>query len=221
MTSRRHTSLLGIAGGFVLLLAGTSLLVAAPKAPQKGEKDKAADTAAKVGEKAPDFTLKDTDGKEHRLSDYTKDGKIVVLEWFNPGCPFIQLHHEKQTTFVDLYKDFKDKNVVVLAVNSTNSGNRDFGKDAEAKKKWKIDYPILLDTNGKVGHMYGAKTTPHTFVIDKKGMQAYSGAIDNDPRNQKTGEDKVNYVRAALADLKAGKKVAKSDTKPYGCSVKY
>lgn len=211
-----------MAVAFVMLATGTSLLLAGPsdKDKDKREDSKATDPP-KVGSLAPDFTLKDTEGKEHRISDYTKLGKIVVLEWFNPGCPFIKLHHEKQTTIADLYKDFKDKNVVIFAVNSTNSSHPDFGKDAQAKKNWKIEYSILLDTDGRVGHLYGAKTTPHMFVIDKSGALAYIGAMDNDPRNEKTGSDKQNYVRAALNDLTAGKKVATAETKPYGCSVKY
>lgn len=216
----RNTRMMGIASTFVLLAAG-SLLLAGPKDKHHKGEDKAATAGAKVGEKAPDFALKDTDGKEVRLSDYTKQGKIVVLEWFNPGCPFIKLHHEKQTTVADLYKDFKGKNVVILAINSTNSSHADFGKDAQAKKNWKIEYPILLDSDGHVGHLYGAKTTPHMFVIDKSGTLAYAGAMDNDPRNEKKGAEKVNYVRAALGDLIAGKKVATAETKSYGCGVKY
>lgn len=218
---------MGITGIAAVALAGVSLLMAAPKTGKPGkDKDKSHD-APGVGDKAPDFTLKDTDGKQHKLSDLTKEGKIVVLEWFNPGCPFIKSHHEKQSTMADLYKDFKDKNVVFMAVDSTNSKHPDHGKDAKAKKHWKIAYPILPDTDGKVGHAYGAKTTPHMFVIDKQGKIAYSGAMDNDPRNEKKVDadkpenKKINYVRAALNDLIAGNKIATSKTRPYGCSVKY
>lgn len=221
MTLRKKIGLMAITGVTTIAVAGVGLLMAGPR-DSKGKKSEQASAAAlKIGDKAPEFTLKDTDGKEHKLSDYTKKGKIVVIEWFNSGCPFIKLHHEKQTTVADLYKDFKDKNVAFLAINSTNSGHPDFGKDADAKTKWKIDFPILVDSDGKVGRTYGAKTTPHMFVIDKNGMLAYQGAMDNDPRMEKKDAEKVNYVRAALNDLTAGKKVATPETKPYGCSVKY
>lgn len=221
MTVRKHAGVTGLA---VFALAAASLVLAGPQDHQQGHEDKGhgdkdMHASAKIGEQAPDFALKDTDGKEHKLSDYK--GKIVVLEWFNPGCPFIKLHHEKQSTFADLYKDYHGKDVVILAINSTNADHADYGKDAQAKKDWKIEYPILSDANGKVGHAYGAKTTPHVFVIDKDGKLAYSGAIDNDARMQKQGDDKVNYVRNALDELLAGKAVSKAETRPYGCSVKY
>ncbi|GJQ27278.1 MAG: thioredoxin family protein [Phycisphaerae bacterium] len=221
MTLRKNIGLMAITGVAAIAVAGVGLLMAGPR-DGKGRKTEPASTAAlKIGDKAPEFTLKDTEGKEHKLSDYTKKGKIVVIEWFNSGCPFIKLHHEKQTTVADLYKDFKDKDVAFIAINSTNSGHSDFGKDADAKTRWKIEFPILIDSDGKVGHAYGAKTTPHMFVIDKNGMLAYQGAMDNDPRMDKKDAEKVNYVRAALNDLTAGKKVATPETKPYGCSVKY
>lgn len=201
-----------------LLAAAAYVLV--PGTAWAGDEGKEAKTA-KVGSAAPDFTLKDTDGKEHKLSEYLKQGKTVVLEWFNPGCPFILLHHEKQTTMNDMYTAYKDKNVVFLAINSTHSGHPNYGKDAEAKKKFKMEYPILIDAEGTVGRMYGAKTTPHMFVIDKGGTLRYAGAMDNDERGKKTGSEKVNYVRNALDALLAGKTVAEPETKPYGCSVKY
>ena len=208
----------GMLAGGVMAAGGRAL--AEPK--YKAHSDEASPTSiAKVGELAPDFTLKDTDGKSHRLSDYTKQGKTVVLQWFNSECPFIKLHHEKQTTMAGLYKSFKDKNVVILSINSTHSGHANYGKDAEAKKNWKIEWPILIDADGKVGHLFGAKTTPHMFVIDKDGMLRYAGAMDNDPRNEKSASDKVNYVRLALASILDGKKVETPETKPYGCSVKY
>lgn len=207
-----------------ILLAGTSSALAGPKPKGKGkhQAEPATDVAAaKVGDKTPDFTLKDTEGKTHRLSDYTKEGKTVVLEWFNPECPFVKLHHEKLTTMADLYKTYNSKNVVILSINSTNSGNPGYGKDAEVKKNWKISWPILNDSDGKVGRLYGAKNTPQMFVIDKDGKLRYSGAIDNDQRNEKKGKDKENYVREAVDSVLAGKKVAHAETKPYGCGVKY
>jgi peroxiredoxin len=208
-----------------ITLAVTNWTLAGPRPHGKGKHAaEATDTnpaGAKIGEHAPDFTLKDCEGKTHKLSDYTKQGKIVVLEWFNPDCPFIKLHHEKQTTVVDLNKTYAAKDVVILSINSSSSGKEGYGKDADAKKSWKISWPILIDSDGKVGHMYGAKTTPHMFIIDKDGKLRYSGAMDNDPRNEKTGKAKENYVREALDSILAGKTVAHAETKPYGCGVKY
>lgn len=175
----------------------------------------------KVGDQAPDFSLVDTAGTTHKLSDYTKQGKIVVLEWFNPGCPFIVKNHETFTTMSDTYAAFKDKDVVWFAVNSAAPGKQGGGKELNAKMKsqWKIDYPILLDETGATGKAFGAKTTPHMFVIGKDGAVAYRGAIDNAPTPNKQGD--VNYVKDALNSLIAGETISKPDTKPYGCSVKY
>jgi len=224
MTVSLHRRWLSVATAAAFSMGVVNLVLAEDKAPEG--KEKPAQSTLKIGEKAPSFVLKDTDGKEHNLADYTAQGKIVVLEWFNSGCPFIKLHHEKQSTFADLSKEFSEKNVVFIAINSTNTGHADFGKDAQAKTDWKIEFPILVDADGKVGQAYGAKTTPHMFVIDKNGVLAYSGAIDNDPRNEKSADDqsadgKVNYVRTALNELVEGKPVTTAETKPYGCGVKY
>lgn len=174
---------------------------------------------AKVGEAAPAFTLTDTDGKSHNLSDFK--GKTVVLEWFNPQCPFIVKHHKLNKTFAELYENYNSKDVVFIAINSSGKGNE--GNGAELNKKfkgeWKIAYPILLDESGTVGKAYGARTTPHVFVIDSKGIVAYNGAIDNNKDAEKAGDK--NYVKAALDAVLAGKPVAEATTQPYGCSVKY
>ena len=175
----------------------------------------------KVGDNAPDFTLTDTAGAKHTLSEYTKQGKIVVLEWFNPGCPFVIKNHETFTTMIDTYAEFKDKDVVWLAINSGAAGKQGYGKELNAKMKdeWKIEYPILLDETGATGKAFGAKTTPHMFIVGRDGTVAYRGAIDNAPSPNKQGD--VNYVKDALNSLIAGETVAKADTKSYGCSVKY
>lgn len=185
----------------------------------KKEKSESA-TKAKIGEVAPTFTLTDTDGNTVDLATVGKD-KIVVLEWFNPGCPFVVKHHEKNPTFSNLHKDYSSKGVVFLAINSGAKGKEGHGLDLNkgAKKDWKIAYPVLLDESGEVGKMYGAKTTPHMFVIGKDGKLAYSGAIDDNSSAAKTGEK--NYVRMALDEILAGKPVTTAETKPYGCSVKY
>ncbi len=173
---------------------------------------------AKVGEAAPEFKLTDTSGKEVSLTDLK--GKIVALIWFNPECPAIVQHIDKATTFKDLAKDFKGKDVVILAINSGGPGAQGAGteKNANAKKQHGLDFPILLDESGKVGKAYGATNTPHCFVIGKDGKVAYNGAIDNGSFG-KNGDK--NYVREAITALLAGKPVAEASTKPYGCSVKY
>jgi peroxiredoxin len=174
---------------------------------------------AKVGEKAPSFELKDTDGKTVKLEDFK--GKIVVLEWFNPDCPFIVKHHEKNKTMVNTYGQFKDKGVVWLAINSSAAGKEGNGlqKNAEAKKNWNLPFPILLDESGKVGKAYGAKNTPHMFIINKDGVLAYNGAIDDNNSPETAG--KTNYVEKALNQLVKGETVTTAETKPYGCNVKY
>jgi len=171
-----------------------------------------------AGKKAPDFTLKSFDGKSVSLSDYR--GKIVVLEWFNFECPFVQYHYDKATTMVDLANKYKDKNVVWLSMNSTSHVTPE--ANIEFAKKHKLPYPILDDRPGQVGHAYGAETTPHIFIIDRRGNIGYEGAIDNSPSGKTpAGEKLINYVDQALAELLAGKPVSTPKTKPYGCTVKY
>ena len=222
---------------FALIAAG-GLLIAAPAAlaqeakkpaatpstttaqPEKKEEKKTdKPMAAKVGETAPAFELTDTDGKTVKLSDF-KD-KIVFIEWFNPECPVIVGHHKTQTTFADLHKEFNGKGVVFLAINSSAAGMQGNGKDlnAKTKKDWALPYPVLLDESGTVGKSYGAKTTPHVFIIGKDGKLAYQGAVDN---QKKAGEkDYKSYAKQALDQLVKGETVTESETKPYGCGVKY
>jgi len=174
------------------------------------EKDKPA--------KAPAFTLKNYDGKETSLSGYK--GKIVVLEWFNYECPFARYNYEKTTVIKDLINKYKDKNVVFLAINST--GHQKTAKNREFAEQFKVEHPILDDSSGTVGRAYGAKTTPHIFVIDARGDIVYNGALDNAPLGNVPKDEKlVNYTDKALSELTAGKKVAVAATEPYGCSVKY
>lgn len=198
------------------LVVGSSLMAGAVQA---GSDD--AKKVAKVGEKAPDFKVKDTDGKEHTLSQYTKEGKIVVLEWFNSGCPFVVKHHERFKTMKETSEKFKDQGVVWIAVNSGAPGKQGAGLELnkEIKKKWEIAYPILLDEEGTVGRAYDAKTTPHMYIIDKAGVLRYAGAIDNDNSPARLGT--INYVEKALKELLAGETIEITETKPYGCSVKY
>jgi peroxiredoxin len=169
-----------------------------------------------VYRKAPDFTLKSFDGKTIKLSDFK--GKIVVLEWFNYECPFVLRHYGSQPTMIGLANKYRDKNVVWLAINSTNHATPE--ANIEFAEKRNLPYPILDDRSGTVGRAYGAKTTPHMYVIDTKGSIAYQGAIDNDERGRK-GPNTINYVDKALAELTTGKEVTTTDTMSYGCTVKY
>ena len=168
-----------------------------------------------VGDTAPDFTLTDSAGNGVSLSDF--EGKIVVLEWLNPDCPFVQRHY-KAGTMKDLAAKYDGEGVVWLTINSTNY------MDGAANAKFKADnslpYTILVDQAGDVGHLYGAKTTPHMYIIDGTGTLVYIGAIDDDPRGNKD-EPAVNYVSVVLDEVLAGKSVTTAETKPYGCSVKY
>jgi len=168
--------------------------------------------------KAPDFALTNYDGKTVKLSDYA--GKIVVLEWFNYECPFARYNYEKTTAVNDLVSKFKDKGVAFLAINST--GHQELAKDKEFAEQFKVSHPILDDSSGAVGKAYGAKTTPHTFIVDAKGNIVYTGAFDNAPLGMtREGAQYVNYIDKALGELTAGKAISIAETKPYGCSVKY
>lgn len=178
---------------------------------------------AEIGKPAPDFALKDLDGKEVRLSSFK--GKTVVLEWFNPGCPFVKAAHTKGSLKEAARKSTK-AGVVWIAVNSGAPGKQGAGAEAnrEGAKGFGMAHPILLDESGSVGKMYGATNTPHLMVVDDKGTLVYRGAVDNSPDGEgesPTGGKLVSYVDAALADLGAGRPVATSETKAYGCSVKY
>ena len=184
----------------------------AGKAKPPAEKEGGSTTAA-LGEKAPEFTLEDQDGKKVSLSDYA--GKIVVLEWVNPQCPFVRYHY-KQGTMQKLADKYKD--VVWLAIDSSHTMTKKGAQDWIAEHK--LTYPTLDDHAGTVGKLYGAKTTPHMFIIDKAGVLVYMGGIDDSPMGEKK-EKAIPYVDNALAEVTAGKAVAMPDTKPYGCSVKY
>ncbi len=173
------------------------------------------------GDKAPDFTLTDTEGTEFTLQTYLDDGKIVVLEWFNPDCPFIKKHHLNHKTMNETFAAVKDEGVVWLAINSGAKGKEGNGleRNKKAVKEYEIPFPVLIDESGEVGKAYGAKTTPHMFIITPDGVVAYNGAIDDDRSASKLG--KINYVAIALKALREGKKVETPETKAYGCSVKY
>ena len=177
---------------------------------------------APAGSPAPAFTVSDLSGKAVNLADYK--GKTVVLEWTNFGCPFVQKHY-RSGNMQALQKKYAN-DVVWLAVNSTNRGSSDWTDPAPLTAQLK-DFGAqparyLVDEPGKVGMAYGAKTTPHMYIIDPKGTVVYNGAID-DKRSTSVADVKTakNYVVAALDELKAGKPVSVASTTPYGCSVKY
>lgn len=178
--------------------------------------------AAEVGKTAPDFTATDINGKTVKLSDYK--GKIVVLESYNADCPFCA-NHFKTGAMQELQKDATSKGVVWLMVNSVNPKNSSHRTPEEARAEWdkqKLNATAWLDdSSGAIGHLYGMKTTPHMFVIDKSGTLVYDGAIDDQPTPNHDPRKAHNYVRDALNQVLAGEKVSVSQTKPYGCSVKY
>jgi peroxiredoxin len=180
------------------------------------EEKKEEKKAAEIGKPAPDFTLKDLDGKTVKLADYK--GKTVVLEWFNPDCPAVIAAHGGGTLKDMAANATKDPSVVWLAINSGGEGKQGHAVEANKKRveEWKIGNPILRDESGEVGKAYGAKTTPHMFIVDAKGMLAYRGAPDNAPNGKPEGDKVVNHVEAALAELKAGKAVTMSSTRSYG-----
>lgn len=178
---------------------------------------------AELGKPAPEFTLKNLDGKDVKLSSFK--GKTVVLEWFNPECPFVKNAHTK-ASLVDTAKRAQKKGIVWLSINSGAPGKQGTGveKNQAAVKTFGMENAVLLDEAGTVGKAYGATNTPHLFVIDEKGNVVYRGAIDNSPDGEglsPQGGTLVNYVDAALEDLSAGRPVKTAETKAYGCGVKY
>jgi hypothetical protein len=179
---------------------------------------------ATVGQSAPDFTLTDINGKQHKLSSYK--GKTVVLEWVNPECPIVKKHYDKSGNMPALQKEATADGVVWLTINSGHPGAQgDY--DAEEVEEWmgKIKYAAtayLKDPEGKVGKMYDARTTPHMYVVDTKGTLVYAGGIDSiQSANAKDIPNATNYVREALKDLKSGQAVRTPNAKEYGCNVKY
>jgi hypothetical protein len=182
-----------------------------------------ADPAAEVGRPAPEFSLKGADGTNHSLPDLR--GKYVVLEWVNFGCPFVQKHY-RSGNMPSLQKYSKEKGIVWLSICSSAPGNQGYFDGERLKGEISgmnaVPAAYLIDADGKVGRLYGAKATPTMFLVDPKGIILYGGAIDNIPS---TDIDDVararNYVKEALDLALAGKSVAVTSSKAYGCSVKY
>lgn len=173
------------------------------------------------GQPAPAFELAAVDGSTHALADYLAKEKIVVLEWFNPDCPFVKKHRLHHKTMNETQAAYAEKSVVWLAINSGAAGKQGAGKERNLKavEEYAMTVPVLLDPDGAVGKAYGARTTPHMFVIAADGVVAYAGAIDDDRSPHQLGE--TNHVVEALDALLAGEAVEVKSTRPYGCSVKY
>jgi len=182
-----------------------------------------ASAAVQVNQAAPDFTLPSADGATHSLSDFR--GKVVVLEWLNYGCPFVQKHYDSGNMQA-LQKRYTGEDVVWLSINSSAPGKQGHSSPAEAAELTAehdaAPTAVLLDPDGEVGKMYGARTTPHMYIIDPEGNLVYNGAIDDKPTTDQADiEGAENYVVAALAAVMDGKQPEVQTTKPYGCSVKY
>jgi peroxiredoxin len=197
---------------FVPFVFGPALLIAAGVAG-----------AVVSGAAAPGFTITDTAGKAVQLADYK--GKYVVLEWTNPECPFVRKHYSSGNMQA-LQKEWGSRDVVWLAINSTNAAHYEFKTpremDAWMKAQDAAPAATLIDSTSGTGRAYGAKATPHMFVLDPGGKVIYAGAID-DKRSANPADAKSanNYVRAALGEAMSGKPVTVASTTPYGCSIKY
>ncbi|MGI9086743.1 MAG: thioredoxin family protein [Chthoniobacterales bacterium] len=177
----------------------------------------------KVGTAAPDFSLADAKGKTHSVSE--NKGKYVVLEWFNPECPFVKKHYGSGN-IQKLQQEYSGKGVVWMSIDSSATGKEGSLTPEQASKQiadWKMSSTtLLLDPEGKAGQTYGAKNTPHMFVINPEGKIVYEGAIDSKATaNPADLASATNYVKAALEESMAGKPVTNANTRPYGCSVKY
>lgn len=178
---------------------------------------------AEIDKPAPGFTLVDVEGNEHSLNDY--EGKFVVLEWVNFDCPFVRKHYEGKN-MQKLQKEYTEEGVVWLSICSSAEGTQGYYDTAEIKKRIKNHdaamSAYLIDESGKVGRMFGAKTTPHMYVINPEGVLVYAGGIDDRPSTSKADlVGATNYVSEALDAAMNGKEIKTKVSRPYGCSVKY
>lgn len=183
----------------------------------------AAHAAPAVGQPAPDFVAVDTRGAQHKLSDFA--GKYVVLEWTNPGCPFVRKHYGSGN-MPATQKAATAQGVVWLAINSTERAASDYlqpaALDSWMKAQSAAPTAVLMDEDGRIGQAYGARTTPHLFIIDPKGTLVYAGGIDSIPSARPDDiKTATNYVNQALREAFGGQPISAAATKPYGCSIKY
>jgi len=179
--------------------------------------------APQVGQPAPEFTLADSNGKSHKLSDFK--GKLVVLEWLNHGCPFVVKHYGSGN-MQKLQKEYTGKDVVWLSIVSSAPGKQGHMSAEEANKtkeeKGSAATAVLLDEDGTVGKLYDAKVTPELYVIDREGTLIYAGAIDSVKSTDAADvEGAKNYVKQALDEALAGKPVSEPTITAYGCGIKY
>jgi peroxiredoxin len=177
---------------------------------------------ATVGQAAPDFSALDTSGKTRNLSDYK--GKLVVLEWTNPGCPFVRKHYSGNMQA--LQREFTAKGVVWLSINSTEAESGDYLAPAKLAgwmaEKQGQPTATLMDESGRVGQLYGARTTPHMYIISPQGQLIYAGGIDSIPSARVDDiKTATNYVRQGLTEALGGKPLSVGASRAYGCSVKY
>ncbi len=182
-----------------------------------------ATAAPSVGQPAPDFTLKDANGKTVKLSDYR--GKHVVLEWTNPGCPYVRKHYNSGN-MPATQQDALAKGAVWLAINSTEKDSADYLEPAKLvawmKERKSQPTATLMDEEGTAGRAYGARTTPHMYIVNPQGQLVYAGGIDSiASSNQDDIKKAVNYVKQGLGEALAGKPISAATTRAYGCSIKY
>ncbi|MDP3136899.1 MAG: redoxin domain-containing protein [Burkholderiaceae bacterium] len=182
-----------------------------------------AQAAATVGQPAPNFRATDTNGRTHQLADFR--GKYLVLEWTNPGCPFVRKHYGSGNMQA-LQKEFTAKNVVWLAVNSTETASADYLAPAQLAA-WMTAQAAaptatLMDVEGTMGRAFGARTTPHMYIVDPQGRLVYAGGIDSIASSRMDDiKTATNHVRRSLSEALAGKPLSMATTPPYGCSIKY
>lgn len=196
---------------------------AAPAVVTSATEEPASDEPAAPGDPAPDFTLTDTNGRTHRLADYR--GKTVVLEWLNYECPFVRKHYESGT-MQGLQERYTGREVVWLSVVSSAPGEQGHFSNEEMNRRTRAhnahQTAVLMDPTGMVGRAYGARTTPHMFVISPQGEILYNGAADDRPSpDRATLRGATSYIAQALDEALSGRAVSRPRTQPYGCSVKY
>ncbi len=213
MTTLSKRNLIVAAGALLLAAGGGVALFAGQRA----------EAAVETGAPAPAFSVQDATGATRTLAEFR--GRTVVLEWTNPSCPYVRKHYDSQN-MQNLQQEAVNDGVVWLQVNSTNPNHREFLDAAGVRRQRETDNaPVtasLLDPSGAMGRAYGARNTPHMFIISGDGRILYQGAIDNRPSARPdTLQGATNYVRAALADIDAGRPVATAETQAYGCTVKY
>jgi len=201
------------------LLIGAAVLGAGACGFGGGE----ASASVPTGSRAPDFSVQDASGQTRTLAEFA--GRTVVLEWTNHGCPYVRKHYDAGN-MQTLQRNAAASDVVWLQVISSRPGAQGYLDGAGARARVQTDNAApaatLLDPTGVMGRAYGARVSPHMFIINAEGVLVYQGAIDDRPSARPASlEGATNYVTAALGDLAAGRAVATSDTTPYGCTVKY